>query len=404
MAKQLIKSCSEAVDLNTLGRDGSSLLHIACNNGNFQSVQILVEAGINLQACDAKGRTALHISSATSNVKITQFLLESGADVMTHTDEGELPLDVAATLDIALILVEKMISLGHKDLVDDYLVPLRLTNNLKERFERSSVGLSITSSILSMTEKNSGDIFEDITTENQVGCRFRLMNSDAPCEQCGHSDESSDDSDTKAKPEPSRRYTISSASGFSKPSGSILKRPNSYGGYPVNMEDLTHRVCPGEKRTVPERKLSSRAVTFPSDILCQVCIMDNDYKDLRKLILNDKICNIDKLYANGISPLHLAAIEGRPKCVEVLIDCGASIETTDPHGWTPLHAAVVSGNMKCVKLLCNRGADLCATTNEGESVFDLAESELIRKYLKMMTIRLVMNPRKYAQGMRLKSY
>eukprot|EP00794_Sanderia_malayensis_P018773 gene18773-20664_t len=401
MTKQLLHSCRETVDLDAIfDKAGSSLLHVACSRGHLDSVKVLIEAGASLQTVDSSGSTALHITSTRSDVETTKFLLKHGADAMKKNFEGDLPLDVAATLEIALVLVEKMIALGHKELIKDYLQPLKLKKITEQKSLVDLKGQSLVDSILSRNLK-PGEERMDCETQAQTGCRFRLSNVDdnANAERNRNiyessSDEGDDMINTTTQQE--RRYTFpSSMSTLLRPRGSILKRSASIGEYTTVMES-----SPREEIEKP----SIRAVTFPSDILCQVCIMDNDYKDLKRLILADEIRDVDKLYANGISPLHLAVIEGRHRCAEVLIDCGANVENKDPHGWTPLHAAVVSCNIKSIKLLCKRGANLCATTNNGETVFDLAETDLIRKYLKMMTIRLVLNPNKHYPMRRINSY
>lgn len=422
MAKQLKDSCKEgAVNLDEVDKKGNTLLHTACNNGKLDTVKFLIREGASLNVQDSEGRTPVHVSCTKSYVEITRYLLDHGADVMVYDKEGELPLDVAANLDIALILVDKMVSLGFKDLVNDYILPLNLSKTSNAKTEPLTSSTLIES--LQKGEKHSTAEIDSPkgAGAHQVGCRFRLSNVAEDTDQNQQGNESTDDDEDNVVLTQTRRYTFPSyLGGFNKPAGSILKRSQSYDLNNTSFDlspifeaktDKTRKVARKisldmnrRQESISERKMSSsRSVTFPSDILCQVCIMDNDYKDLNRLILSDKIRDLNKVYANGISALHLAAIENRPKCAEVLLDCGADVEITDPHGWTPLHAAAFAGNIKCVKVLCNKGADICATTSNGETVFDIAATDLIRKYLKMMTIRLVMEEKKHDAIKRINS-
>lgn len=385
-AKQLLHSCGEKVNIDKPNEEGETMLHIACSKGQFEIVQLLVAAGASVNKANSRGQTSLHISASRLQADITKFLLDNGADVMLCNNDGELPLDVTSSLESALILVSKMVSLGHKDLVNDYLVPVKLAKTKQDRSEMFKCADFVES-----LQKESGKIkTADEGSKEQVGCRFRLAKEDKTKREQRDTGEDDDDDDEVFNQQ-TRRYTFPSYYGFAKqPSGSILKRSKSFSC------DNEATLPEDSKLTAQkdERKSMCRTVTFPSDILCQMCIKENDYNDLKRLILNGKITDVNKLYANGITALHLAVIENKHKCAEVLIDCGADIEVQDPHGWTPLHAAVFAGNIRAVRVLCNKGADVCATTNKGETVFDLAVTDLIRKYLKMITVRLVMNEKR----------
>lgn len=385
-AKHLLHSCGDKLNMDHINADGDPMLHFACSKGQSEAVKLLVNAGASVNMADSKGQTSLHISASRLQADITKYLLDNGADVMNYNKDGELPLDVASSLETALILVSKMVSLGYKDLVNDYLIPVKLSKTKQER-ENSFTSSTFVESLQKENTKMkiSDEELED--NDDQLGCKFRLANNgETKNERCKEAED-----EKESIQQQTRRYTFPSYYGFTKqPYGSILKRSQSFtcnddSTLPEDLEDDQTEI----------RKSSNRTVTFPSDILCQMCIKDNDYNDLKRLILNDKINDLNKLYANGITALHLAVIENKYKCGEVLIDCGADIEIRDPHGWTPLHAAVFAGNIRAVRMLCNKGADLCATTNNGETVFDLAVTDLIRKYLKMMTVRLVMRQRGY---------
>ena len=381
-ARQLLRSWGDKVNLDKFDKVGNTLLHSACSKGQFEAVKLLVAAGADINIVNSIGQSSLHLSAARLQADITKYLLDSGANVMVYNKEGELPLDVASSLETAWILVDKMVSLGHKDLVNDYLIPVKLSKTKQEKQEPIATSVFVESLQSNNTKAiESDDSSEEV--DEQIGCRFKLVNDEEAKKERPEKGEN----DEEIFQQQTRRYTFPSYLGFvTQPSGSILKRSKSF---TCNEESTLPGV--NEDQTEKEvRKCSNRTVTFPSDILCQMCIKENDYHDLKRLILTDKITDLDKLYANGITALHLAVIEDRYKCAEVLVECGANIEVRDPHGWTPLHAAVFAGNIRAVRALCNKGADVCATTKCGETVFDLAVTDLIRKYLKMITVKLVM--------------
>lgn len=63
----------------------------------------------------------------------------------------------------------------------------------------------------------------------------------------------------------------------------------------------------------------------------------------------------------GATPLHLAARQGRPQCVHLLLDSGALVcASTGRNGFagsTPLHLAARGGSMDCIRELLAWGAD-----------------------------------------------
>ncbi|GAB1316314.1 hypothetical protein MFIFM68171_06524 [Madurella fahalii] len=72
------------------------------------------------------------------------------------------------------------------------------------------------------------------------------------------------------------------------------------------------------------------------------------------------------------TPVHMAALKGQVKILEILLNKGADINVIDSTGRTPLHCAVEGSRMDTVKLLVDRGADVSLTDSKGVSPLQIA--------------------------------
>jgi len=78
--------------INKKDENGLSLLHWACDRGQMNMVQWLIEQGININEKDNDGETPLSYSLLCENYEIAKYLIEKGADTTLTNNDGENPL------------------------------------------------------------------------------------------------------------------------------------------------------------------------------------------------------------------------------------------------------------------------------------------------------------------------
>ena len=85
--------------------------------GKVEIVEILIEAGADVNAKNRDGATPLHAAAFMGQLEVAQLLLENGADVGAKTHNGDTPLDSAQTnwSDTQAIAGYLQISLDWKD-------------------------------------------------------------------------------------------------------------------------------------------------------------------------------------------------------------------------------------------------------------------------------------------------
>ena len=85
------------VDLNHSGNNGRTALHVALQGGGHADVmQLLVDAGADIEAKDIQGATPLHFACMGGELDIVQKLLKAGADVCVVDDASTTCLMFAA--------------------------------------------------------------------------------------------------------------------------------------------------------------------------------------------------------------------------------------------------------------------------------------------------------------------
>lgn len=94
------------VEIDPCDACGNTPLHIAAAYGHTETAHALIDAEANLTAKDKNGKTPLHLAALHKKDKTVQMLLEAGADPKAKDGYGRTPLhDAARSRDAASILL-----------------------------------------------------------------------------------------------------------------------------------------------------------------------------------------------------------------------------------------------------------------------------------------------------------
>ena len=113
-------------DVSTVNRSGLSCLQLAIVGGHVKLAEYLIQKGANIHSIDNQGWTALHDAAQMDMKGMVRKLLSKGCRVTASTDLGELPIDVAGSVNMEKMLCSEMAARGEEKLSKDYEVYLGL--------------------------------------------------------------------------------------------------------------------------------------------------------------------------------------------------------------------------------------------------------------------------------------
>ena len=112
---KLLCNYTHQLNINQPNHFGITPQHQSILKNNLDGVKILLNHGCEVNLADSHAFTPLHMASACGFLSIASLLVVFGADVFSQTDECDLPVDVAKSSALAIMLHDEMlIQLQHR--------------------------------------------------------------------------------------------------------------------------------------------------------------------------------------------------------------------------------------------------------------------------------------------------
>ena len=278
------------VDLNYKGVDNSTALYSAVLEKHADVVQVLIDAGADIETKNDKGRSLLLVASISGDLIIVTKLVKAGADERARDTEGNTCLIYAACF-------------GHTDIVR-YLVGLPEVNlNHQGCSSHTSLHLAVHGKHADVVQVLI-DAGADIETRDDEG-RSPLL--------------------------------VASLSGELTTVTKLVKA-----GADVRATD-------NERNT------------------CLILAVFEGHTDIVRYLVGLPEVDLNYKGVDNSTALYSAVLEKHADVVQVLIDAGADIETRDDEGRSPLLVASLSGELTTVTKLVKAGADVRARDTEGDT-------------------------------------
>ncbi|KAG0173096.1 hypothetical protein DFQ28_001043 [Apophysomyces sp. BC1034] len=293
--KQVVLLLKKGANVNTTDNQSWTPLHEAAMHGHTAIVELLIAHGAVVNAHGSQGDTALHSACRVGHEDTAKVLIQAGADVYSTNDYDKNAYNVCESAAIRRILIAKMDKIRRQRATSDALDDIAASNIRKQQDDQDAQRQ------LSREERKIQSYMR----------AFEVMEQGPP---------------KRGRPKTDETGFYGDRIGGSFPMLSRRKRKTRRRrkSYSTEAEDV------GEEAVQPVH-LQKKA-------------------DARKLDPYKK----DRC---GRTQLHKWASRGDESAVELLLEAGANPSETDFAGWTPLHEACLEGHLEIVRMLLDKGAD-----------------------------------------------
>ncbi|XP_063601791.1 serine/threonine-protein phosphatase 6 regulatory ankyrin repeat subunit C-like [Penaeus indicus] len=323
-----------------------TLLHLAVEREQTNTVKVLLEQGARVDECDHNGRTALLAAAEKGALEIAEALLDAGADVAAGDSQGMRAVHLAA----AAGSVEMLALLKAQD-CDLSVVDLQGRSPLHVAAERGQVSAvqwllreRVSVDAASGKKQTPLDVARALGHKDVVALLEEALLADAE-----------DVKDTAEDAEESLPSTDSE-----KDTKAVKIR--MLDGDELDAADLCplHQcVLAGDADAVQELVDGGANIheTGPGGRLAVHIAVEKGHLDVLETLI-EAGCEIAMGDGKGRQPVHLAALGGHAALLQVLIDHSASLQNYDRKGMRAIHFAAAGGSEATLDLLLRLKCDL----------------------------------------------
>jgi ankyrin repeat protein len=298
-------------------KDGKPVLHFAVERGHEKVVKLLLEHGAKVDAQDKGGKTVLHSAGERGHEKVVMLLLEHGATVDNQDKDGKTVLHSAGESGhekVVILLLERGANVDAQDKDGRSVL-----HSAVERGHEKVVKLLLERGAnVDAEDKDGKSVLHSAVV---TGCSVIIEQVLRHCPDVNNK---------------SNRSALNVAvRGYRQWYGKIVENLLQY-GYTVNPEDVNN--CELLHAAVEKGYLK-----IVEDLLkCGV-----DVNMLYK-----------PTYGTGYMPLHVATRSHQEEVAKLLITYGADVNAQDETGKTPVFYATVNADLKITRLLLTNKANV----------------------------------------------
>jgi|GEM_PF-2933247 ankyrin repeat protein len=357
-------------DVDRIDDDGCSALHLACKNGNRNAVKQLIEAGADLAQTNRWGRTPLDEAVWENRPEAAKMLRAAGAPgTLTApkpggTIRGIVVDENGAPLRDVVLHVQRQASGmneagGHAEVRTEADGSFRMWGETAGCYRFASVSRLDDPVVVCLT--NDWDVQTDVRVQVSRRCvqeaaLFAAVAADDPEAAESLLAEGADPCAVDADNE------------------SLLEMALNQWATNVVPVLLAHGAdlnAPGADGYTPLRRAASNWLSWKIPYLLRMGAAVRPEEGGSPLLLLD-VVRREPGEDDRMRSFRRQRIAWCAKSARLLIEAGAALDGRDADGLTPLHHAALNGYAECAKVLMNAHVDEGATNAAGQTALDLA--------------------------------
>ena len=382
------------VDVNYLGDEGFTALHWAGQKNHPEVVQVLIDAGADIEVKDEEGYSPLLRVSKSGALNVVKMLVEAGADVCVTDNKGRTCLifaahkghtetvrylvglkdvDVNQSGDEVCSALRRAVVGNHADVVQ-VLIDAGADIETKDQKGRSplhNAGSSGALDVLKTLVKAGADVcVTDSTGRTCLIFAAHRGHTETVRYLVGLKDVDVNHVDTTGWP------ALRHAAVRNHPdvvqvlidAGADIETRDNHDRTPL----LVASQC-GNLRVVKVlvKAGADVCVTDNKGLTCLTLAAGLGHSETVRTLLCLPEVDVNQSHNRGFTSLHCAVLKKHSDVVQLLIDAGADIEVNRDR-ISPLRCACDVGELDIVQMLVEAGAGVRATDNEGNTCLILA--------------------------------
>lgn len=358
-AKRLKTLLDSGINVNLLGSNGKTMLHVAVSKGYDEIVKLLIDHGADVNALDNRYRSVLHLACVFNKELVAKTLIMHGANIEERVGSKRSPLHVscqrrnfgmikflidnAANVNLTdgrlMTVLHKACSYGHMDLINLLLSAPNV--NIEATDDRRCTPLHYACKEGNYkAAKRLIDAGANVNAKNSEGITpYQVAIEHNHSNLALLMSKKSTDLRPPRRNAPAHDFpTIARLGCIEKVNEMIAEdsklRRNTGGNYDSPLE---------------------RGDCDLMNALHYACISDR--MEIAEILLGSFTKIVNAQSREERTPLHYAGLVGNPGMIKLLLENGATLSTADSNGNTALHLACINDNIDAARLLIDTPDD-----------------------------------------------
>ncbi|XP_044175914.1 ankyrin repeat domain-containing protein 27-like isoform X2 [Acropora millepora] len=380
----ILKLIKRGAVVNAMDYLGTTALHLACQRGQDNAALMLLHYKADVNAPDNDGNTPLHLCTANGHEKCTKAMIHFDMQfnvlkVNAANEHGDTPLHLASRwgyADIVRLLLENGASLEarnkdkstpldssyNKQVTEILLVAIAKASEEQEKMLLSPKrSKSVTKHPLTQAQKFPKPTSKDQEKAKEIDQFMRIV-AEEDVEmvrfKLGSSDDEEDEEDS--------------------------------GERPHSEQDLCHPLCQCDKcskwqkksREAAEKIIHANVRNAEGMTPLHVAAI-RGFDEMTSLLLRRGAQTDVKNYTQRRAPLHFACQYNHPRVAGLLLSHQAKVNIKDYKGNTPLHLCCFAGHLDPAVILLGHGAGINATNDVGDAPLHVAARFNLVKHVNL---------------------